>query len=65
MTLGNHQLVVQHASVGTKAGQPGFPNLLYEQFLVIPWPIMPPHNVSKGNAWVLLMLNMVMPDNPH
>jgi len=64
MTLGDHQLVVQRASVGTKAGQPGFPDLPYEQFSTIPWPIMPPPDVSEGDVQVLLMLNMVTPDVP-
>ena len=62
MTLGDHQLVVQRASVGAKAGQPGFPDLPYEQFSVIPWLIMPSCDVSEGEARVLLMLNMVTPE---
>ena len=63
MTLGDRQLVVQRASVGAKAGQPGFPDLPYEQFPAIPRPIMPAGDVSEGDARVLLMLNMVTPDD--
>ena len=63
MTLGDRQLVVQRASVGAKAGQPGFPDLPYEQFPEIPRPIMPAGDVSESDARVLLMLNMVTPDD--
>ena len=63
MTLGDRQLVVQRASVGAKAGQPGFPDLPYEQFPAIPRPIMPAGDVSENDARVLLMLNMVTPDD--
>jgi splicing factor U2AF subunit len=63
MTLGDRQLVIQRASVGAKAGQPGFPDLLYEQFPEIPRPIVPAGDVSEDDARVLLMLNMVTPDD--
>jgi splicing factor U2AF subunit len=63
MTLGDRQLVVQRASVGAKAGQPGFPDLPYEQFPEIPRPIMPAGDVSENDARVLLMLNMVTHDD--
>ncbi|KAI0258707.1 hypothetical protein BC834DRAFT_910251 [Gloeopeniophorella convolvens] len=63
MTLGDRQLVVQRASVGAKAGQPGFPDLPYEQFPAIPRPIMPAGDVSGNEARVLLMLNMVTSDD--
>jgi len=63
MTLGDRQLVVQRASVGAKAGQPGFPDLPYEQFPAIPRPIMPAGDVSESDARVLLMLNMITPDD--
>jgi splicing factor U2AF 65 kDa subunit len=63
MTLGDRQLVVQRASVGAKAGQPGFPDLPYEQFPEIPRPIMPAGDVSDNEARVLLMLNMVTSDD--
>ena len=58
MTLGDRQLVVQCASVGAKAGQPGFPDLPYEQFLEIPRPNMPAGDVSQTDAHVILMLNI-------
>ena len=63
MTLGDRQLVVQRASVGAKAGQPGFPDLPYEQFPEIPRPIMPAGDVSDNEARILLMLNMVTPED--
>ena len=62
MTLGDGQLVVQHASLGAKASQPGFPDLLYEQLPEIPRPIMPAGDVSETDARVLLMLDMVTLD---
>jgi splicing factor U2AF subunit len=58
MTLGDRQLVVQRASVCAKAGQPGFPDLPYEQFPEIPRPIMPAGGVSS-DARVILMLNII------
>lgn len=63
MTLGDRQLVVQRASVGAKVGQPGFLDLPYEQFPAIPRPIMPAGDVSESDARVLLMLNMITPDD--
>ncbi|KAI0322817.1 hypothetical protein OF83DRAFT_431320 [Amylostereum chailletii] len=59
MELGDRYLVVQRASVGAKAGQPGIPNLPYDQFPEIPRPILPAGDVSSGDARILLMLNMV------
>ncbi|KAJ7760448.1 hypothetical protein B0H16DRAFT_1532332 [Mycena metata] len=52
MELGDRFLVVQRASVGAKPGMPGMiPNLPYDQFPEIP------------HARILLMLNMVTPDD--
>jgi hypothetical protein len=62
-TLSGMTLIVQCTSVGTKAGQPGFPDLPYKQFPEIPWPIMPAGDVSNNKARILLMLNMVTPDD--
>ncbi|KAI0051042.1 RNA-binding domain-containing protein [Auriscalpium vulgare] len=63
MELGDRYLVVQRASVGAKAGQPGMPNLPYDQFPEIPRPIMPAGDVSGSDARILLMLNMVTTDD--
>lgn len=59
MELGDRTLVVQRASVGAKAGDPGMvPNLPYDQFPELPRPIMPAGD-STQDARILLMLNMV------
>ncbi|KAJ6493674.1 hypothetical protein C8R47DRAFT_1119349 [Mycena vitilis] len=64
MELGDRFLVVQRASVGAKPGMPGMiPNLPYDQFPEIPRPIMPAGDNSGSDARILLMLNMVTPDD--
>lgn len=63
MELGDRYLVVQRASIGAKPGQPGIPNLPYEQFPELPRPILPAGDVSQSEATILLMLNMVTPDD--
>ncbi|KAJ6621357.1 hypothetical protein B0H10DRAFT_2163167 [Mycena sp. CBHHK59/15] len=64
MELGDRYLVVQRASVGAKPGTPGMiPNLPYDQFPEIPRPIMPAGDNSSSDARILLMLNMVTPDD--
>ncbi|KAJ7224380.1 hypothetical protein GGX14DRAFT_531901 [Mycena pura] len=62
MELGDRFLVVQRASVG-KPGMPGMPNLPYDQFPEIPRPIMPAGENSGADARILLMLNMVTPED--
>lgn len=64
MELGDRYLVVQRASVGAKPGTPGMiPNLPYDQFPEIPRPIMPAGESNTSDARILLMLNMVTPDD--
>ncbi|KAG5731470.1 Splicing factor U2AF 50 kDa subunit [Termitomyces sp. T112] len=64
MEIGDRYLVVQRASVGAKPGQPGMiPNLPYDQFPEIPRPIMPAGSDNAAEARILLMLNMVTPDD--
>ncbi|KAJ3731843.1 hypothetical protein DFJ43DRAFT_1077752 [Lentinula guzmanii] len=64
MELGDRYLVVQRASVGAKPGTPGMiPNLPYDQFPEIPRPIMPAGETTGGDARILLMLNMVTPED--
>lgn len=65
MELGDRYLVVQRASVGAKPGTPGMiPNLPYDQFPEIPRPIMPAgKDTSSTDARILLMLNMVTPED--
>ena len=64
MELGDRYLVVQRASVGAKPGTPGMiPNLPYDQFPEIPRPIMPAGKDPATDARILLMLNMVTPDD--
>lgn len=64
MELGDRYLVVQRASVGAKPGTPGMiPNLPYDQFPEIPRPIMPAGESNNADARILLMLNMVTPDD--
>jgi splicing factor U2AF subunit len=60
MELGDRYLVVQRASVGAK---PGMPNLPYDQFPEIPRPIMPAGESNTADACILLLLNMVTPDD--
>ncbi|KAI5121618.1 hypothetical protein M0805_001148 [Coniferiporia weirii] len=63
MELGDRYLVVQRASIGAKPGQPGIPNIPYDQFPEIPRPILPAGDLSQTSARILLMLNMVTPDD--
>ena len=60
MEIGHKYLVVQRASVGAK---PGMPNLPYDQFPEIPRPIMPAGENNTMDARILLMLNMVTPED--
>ena len=60
MELGDKYLVVQRASVSAK---PGMPNLPYDQFPEIPRPIMPAGESNTSDAHILLMLNMVTPED--
>ncbi|KAI0073271.1 hypothetical protein K474DRAFT_1678020 [Panus rudis PR-1116 ss-1] len=61
MELGDKYLVVQRASVGAKPGQPPIPGL-YEAVPDIPKPILPVGDLSGENSRILLMLNMVVPE---
>ncbi|CCM00255.1 uncharacterized protein FIBRA_02285 [Fibroporia radiculosa] len=61
MELGDKFLVVQRASVGAKPGQPPIPGL-YDQ-VEIPRPILPAGDVEGTDARILLMLNMVVPED--
>ncbi len=58
MELGDRYLVVQRASVGAK----GMPDMPFEQYPEIPKPIMPAGENSGENC-ILLMLNMVTPED--
>ena len=60
MELGDKYLVMPHASVSAK---PGMPNLPYDQFPGIPRPIMPAGESNTSDARILLMLNMVTPED--
>ena len=60
MEIGDKYLVVQRASVGAK---PGMPNLPYDQFPEIPCPIMPAGENNTMDVRILLMLNMVTPED--
>ncbi|KAK7061074.1 hypothetical protein VNI00_000809 [Paramarasmius palmivorus] len=65
MELGDRYLVVQRASVGAKPDTPGLipnPDIPYDEMPEIPRPIMPAGE-SSGDARILLMLNMVTPDD--
>lgn len=63
MEVHGRTLVVQRASIGAKPGQPGVPNLPYDQFPEIPRPILPAGDLSQSDACILLMLNMVTPED--
>lgn len=65
MELGDRFLVVQRASVGAKSGNGIVPNpdIPYDQFPEIPKPIMPFGKDPSTDAVILLMLNMVTPDD--
>ena len=56
MEIGDKYLVVQRAEAG-------MPNLPYDQFLEIPRPIMPAGENNTMDARILLMLNMVTPED--
>ena len=60
MEIGDTYFVVQRASVGAK---PGMSNLPYDQFPEIPRPIMPAGENNTMDARILLMLNMVTPED--
>lgn len=62
MELGDKYLVVQRASVGAKPGQLDIPG--YDQ-PEIPRPIMPAGDLEGNDARILLMLNMVVPEDLH
>ena len=62
MQLGDKHLVVQRASVGAKPGQPPIPGM-YEQYAEIPKPILPAGDLSGEDSRILLMLNMVVPED--
>ncbi|PCH44197.1 hypothetical protein WOLCODRAFT_90700 [Wolfiporia cocos MD-104 SS10] len=61
MELGDKYLVVQRASVGAKPGQEPIPGM-YDQ-VELPKPILPAGDVSDGDARILLMLNMIVPED--
>ncbi|CAK5273957.1 unnamed protein product, partial [Mycena citricolor] len=60
MELGDKHLMVQRAAVGAKSDMPGD---IPQEFPEIPRPIMPAGDVSGGDARILLMLNMVTPED--
>ncbi|CAL1714681.1 unnamed protein product [Somion occarium] len=62
MELGDKYLVVQRASVGAKPGQSPIPGM-YEAFPEIPKPILPAGDLQGEDARILLMLNMVVPED--
>ncbi|KAL5531726.1 hypothetical protein ACEPAG_4603 [Sanghuangporus baumii] len=65
MELGERPLIVQRASIGAKPGQPGIPNpnIPYDEMPEIPKPILPAGDLSNTHARILLMLNMVTPED--
>lgn len=65
MELGDRYLVVQRASVGAKSGTGMEPNpaLPYDQFPELPRPIMPAGKDTANDARILLMLNMITPED--
>lgn len=62
MELGDKYLVVQRASVGAKPGQAPLPGM-YEAYPEIPRPIMPAGEADSTDQRILLMLNMVVPED--
>ena len=62
MELGDKYLVVQRASVGAKPGQAPLPGM-YEAYPEIPRPILPAGEVESSDQRILLMLNMVVPED--
>ncbi|KAL0569321.1 hypothetical protein V5O48_012654 [Marasmius crinis-equi] len=66
MELGDRYLVVQRASVGAKTGAGGLipnPDIPYDAMPEVPRPIMPAGQESNSTARILLMLNMVTPED--
>lgn len=61
MDLGDKKLVVQRASIGAKG--PAFPNLPPEAMPEIPAPIVPVDLNKESPGRILLMLNMVIPED--
>ncbi|KAI0027801.1 hypothetical protein K488DRAFT_80969 [Vararia minispora EC-137] len=61
MELGDKHLVVQRASVGAKQGT--IPEMPYAPAPVLPRPILPAGEVTSSDARILLMLNMVTPED--
>ena len=61
MELGDKFLVVQRASVGAKPGQPPIPGMT--EYAEIPKPILPAGEDHSEDARILLMLNMVVPED--
>jgi splicing factor U2AF 65 kDa subunit len=61
MDLGDKKLVVQRASIGAKGAS--FPNLPPEAMQEIPAPIVPVDLNKENVGRILLMLNMVTPDD--
>jgi splicing factor U2AF subunit len=61
MELGDKHLVVQRASVGAKQGT--LPEMPYVAAPELPRPILPAGDVSNSDARILLMLNMVTPED--
>ncbi|EJF64234.1 hypothetical protein DICSQDRAFT_144911 [Dichomitus squalens LYAD-421 SS1] len=61
MELGDKYLVVQRASVGAKPGQSPIPGM-YDLNPEIPKPILPVGDLSESQDRILLMLNMVVPE---
>lgn len=60
MELGDKYLVVQRASVGAKPGQSPVPGMDYVE---IPKPILPATDHDDSDSNILLMLNMVVPED--
>ncbi|EMD38847.1 hypothetical protein CERSUDRAFT_81656 [Gelatoporia subvermispora B] len=61
MELGDKYLVVQRASVGAKPGQSPIDEM-YGSPAPIPRPIMPATDIDSTQSRILLMLNMVVPE---
>jgi splicing factor U2AF 65 kDa subunit len=61
MDLGDKKLIVQRASIGAKGA--AFPNLPPEAVQEIPAPIVPVDLNKEGSGRILLMLNMVVPED--
>jgi splicing factor U2AF subunit len=61
MDLGDKKLIVQRASIGAKGGS--FPNLPPEAMPDIPAPIVPVDLNKEAGGRILLMLNMVVPED--